>query len=118
MRAQKRIAVVVPAWNEERLIGRVLGRIPSFVDVVVVVDDASTDSTSECAAQAGDARVVVLRHSRNHGVGAAIVSGVRYAFGAGADIAAVMAGDDQMDPSDLASVIEPIVSGRDRKSGV
>lgn len=112
MRAEKTVAVVVPARNEERLIGRVLRRIPEYVDCVVVVDDASTDGTRARAEAVGDARVRVVSHGENRGVGAAIVSGFHVAFSSGADVAAVMAGDDQMDPEDLPSVIDPIVTGR------
>lgn len=103
-----RVAVVVPAYNEARLVARTLAGIPDFVDRVVVVDDASTDETAALAAAAGDARVVVIRHAANRGVGAAIATGCRVAFEGGADVAAVMAGDAQMDPGDLARVVEPV----------
>lgn len=112
MWAGKSIAVVVPAWNEQRLIGRMLARIPSIVDSIVVVDDASTDETSKRAAAVGDVRVRVVRHSRNLGVGAAIVSGYLGALEFGADVVVVMAGDDQMDPADLPSLIDPVAHGR------
>lgn len=111
MRVEKHIAVVVPAFDEERIIGRMLARLPGWVDSVVVVDDGSSDRTLERARESGDARITIVRHSRNRGVGAAIVSGAYRAFSAGADVVAVMAGDDQMDPSDLASVIEPVLTG-------
>ncbi|UJR79240.1 glycosyltransferase family 2 protein [Sandaracinus amylolyticus] len=105
------VAVVVPAYNEARLIARALSGIPSFVDRVVVVDDASTDATAREAARTGDARVEVVRHARNRGVGAAIATGTRIAFDRGADVAAVMAGDAQMDPSDLERVVAPVARG-------
>ena len=56
-------------------------------------------------------RTVVIRHDANRGVGAAIVTGYREATAAGADVLAVMAGDDQMDPEDLAAVVTPVVAG-------
>ncbi|MFO7180834.1 MAG: glycosyltransferase family 2 protein [Pseudomonadota bacterium] len=106
-----RVAVIVPAYREARLIGRMLRRVPAFVDSVVVVDDASDDDTAEAAKAVGDPRVQVIRHAENRGVGAAIVTGYRHAAAAGADVLAVMAGDDQMDPDDLEAVIAPVVRG-------
>jgi glycosyltransferase involved in cell wall biosynthesis len=112
MRHGKRIAVVIPAFEEERLIARVIRNLPAWVDRVVVVDDASGDGTSKAAREASDPRVVVLRHEANRGVGASIVTGYRAAMTDHADVIAVMAGDDQMDPSELGEVVEPVVSGQ------
>jgi len=106
-----RVAVIVPAHNEERLIGETLASVPAFVDDVVVVDDASTDRTSERALAVDDRRVVVVRHGANRGVGAAIGTGYELAFAAGAEAVAVMAGDAQMDPSDLSSLLAPALRG-------
>ncbi|HET9933325.1 MAG TPA: glycosyltransferase family 2 protein [Polyangiaceae bacterium] len=108
---QSRIAVVVPAYCEARIIGRMLRRLPGYVDAVFVVDDASPDETSSAALAVGDPRVVALRHAVNRGVGAAIVTGYRAALEAGSDVAAVMAGDDQMHPDDLEAVLAPVVGG-------
>src|SRR3954468_8105264 len=91
-----RIAVVVPAFNEARLIARTLSSIPAYVSHVVVVDDASGDATAEVARAVPDPRVEVVRHAQNRGVGAAIVTGYQTAFARGADVCAVMAGDGQM----------------------
>jgi glycosyltransferase involved in cell wall biosynthesis len=107
----KRIAVVIPALNEERLLPRVLSGIPEYVDEVIVVDDASDDGTAG-AALSHPRRPRLLRHPANRGVGAAIASGYREALLRGADIAAVMAADDQMDPSDLGRLLAPVAEGR------
>jgi glycosyltransferase involved in cell wall biosynthesis len=106
-----RVAVVVPAHNEERWIAETVRRMPAFVDHVIVVDDASRDRTSREAARPGDPRVEVIRHADNRGVGAAIVRGYRRARALGAGIAAVMAGDGQMHPDDLGAVASPIARG-------
>jgi glycosyltransferase involved in cell wall biosynthesis len=108
---QRRIAVVIPAYREARLIGRTLAGIPAFVDAIYVVDDASPDETAEAARGVGDARLRLLRHEKNRGVGAAIVTGYRAALSEHADAVAVMAGDAQMDPSDLPAVLSPVLSG-------
>lgn len=107
----KRVAVIVPAYNEERLLGRTLATMPSFVDAVFVVDDASSNRTAAIALAQSDARTTLIRHEKNQGVGAAIVSGYRAASAAGCDVLAVMAGDAQMHPDDLPRLIEPVARG-------
>lgn len=107
-----RVAVVVPAHNEERLIGRVLSGVPDYVDRIVVIDDGSRDGTSARARKAGDGRTIILRHHLRRGVGAAIRSGYHAALEDGSAITAVMAGDAQMDPDDLTSLLDPLIDGR------
>jgi glycosyltransferase involved in cell wall biosynthesis len=110
----KTIAVVVPAYNEEKLIGKVLETMPDFVDVVIVVDDASTDCTADIVAsyQAKFSdRLVLIPHKENQGVGASIVTGYKEASAMGFDVVVVMAGDGQMDPADLDRVVAPVARG-------
>ncbi len=114
MRNGRVVWVVVPAFNEERLVVRTVEGIPAFVDRVIVVDDASSDRTAERAASTGDRRVQVLRRRENGGVGAAIVDGYRAFIAAGggpADACVVMAGDAQMDPDDLSVLLDALDSG-------
>ncbi len=107
----KRVAVVVPAYDEEALVVETLRGIPEFVDKVYVVDDASSDATGDRAKELGDPRVEVIRHERNKGVGAAIVTGYERALEDGIDVACVMAGDNQMDPQELQGLVEPVARG-------
>ena len=107
----KRVAVVVPAFDEERLIGTTLSGIPEFVDRVYVVDDASSDGTADRARASGDPRVEVISHEHNQGVGAAILTGYRRALDEGIDVTCVMAGDNQMDPDDLEAIARPVAHG-------
>jgi glycosyltransferase involved in cell wall biosynthesis len=107
----KRVAVVVPAHDEEDLIAGTLAGIPQLVDRIYVVDDASTDATAERARAGGDSRVELLRHERNEGVGAAIVTGYRRARDDGLDVVCVMAGDGQMDPADLETLAGAVARG-------
>jgi glycosyltransferase involved in cell wall biosynthesis len=112
----RRVIVVVPAFEEERLVAGVIRTMPAFVDRVIVVDDGSGDRTSEEARASGDPRVEVIRHARRRGVGAAIATGYRAVLDEREaahpnDAIAVMAGDGQMDPNDLLRVVRPIVAG-------
>ncbi|HEC35140.1 MAG TPA: glycosyltransferase family 2 protein [Anaerolineae bacterium] len=108
------IAVVVPAYNEEALIGQVIETMPDYVDRIVVVDDASQDRTAEVVrrymSQMGE-RLLLLRHETNQGVGGAIATGYKWCRDHGMDVAVVMAGDGQMDPADLPALLDPVVSG-------
>src|SRR5882724_9359833 len=107
-----KVAVVVPCFREARLISRTIAGIPAFVDLIVVVDDASDDGTANAVIAIADPRVQLILHAENRGVGAAIVSGYRSALDAGCDVFAVMAGDAQMAPEDLAEVVAPVALGR------
>ena len=106
----KSVAVVVPAYDEEKLIGTTLSGIPDFVDRIYVVDDASRDGTAEAARSAGG-RVELIEHEKNQGVGAAILTGYKRALADGIDVTAVMAGDNQMDPADLEAIATPVARG-------
>jgi len=106
-----RVAAVVPAYNEERLIARMLRKLPAYLDLVVVVDDGSRDGTRRAAAALCDARVRIVEHRSNRGVGAAIVTGYERALAEGAELLVVMAGDDQMDAQDLEALLWPVWQG-------
>ncbi len=107
----KRVAVVVPAYEEALLVAETIRGIPDFVDLVVVVDDCSSDDTVEQARATGDQRLEVIRHEENRGVGAAIATGYARCRELGVDVTCVMAGDNQMDPSELVSLVAPVARG-------
>jgi len=107
----KRVGVVVPAYDEEALIAATIGGIPPLVDRIIVVNDGSSDATTERAQEAGDPRVEVLSHERRSGVGAATLTGYRRALAEGLDVVVVMNGDNQMDPDDLPTLVEPVARG-------
>jgi glycosyltransferase involved in cell wall biosynthesis len=104
---EKRVGVVVPAYDEEELIGATLGGIPPLVDRIIVVNDGSSDRTAEVAKATGDGRVEVISHERRSGVGAATVTGYRRALAEGMDVVVVMNGEIQMDAVDLPKVVAP-----------
>ncbi len=108
------MAVVVPCYNEEKLVGRVIDTMPAFVDHIICVDDASTDRTPQiirdyAARQSG--RVILIELGVNQGVGGAIAAGYKWARDHSVDATAVMAGDAQMDPADLPALLDPVVAG-------
>jgi glycosyltransferase involved in cell wall biosynthesis len=107
----KRVAVVIPAYNEEQLLAATVAGVPDFVDRITIVDDASSDGTASVARELGDPRVEVVVHDRNRGVGAAIVTGYKHAIAERSDVACVMAADNQMDPDDLLMLVAPVARG-------
>lgn len=108
------VAVLIPAYNEGTQIGTVLKGIPEYVDHVVVVDDASTDSTSEVieTVAQGDPRVHLIAMEKNVGVGGALAHAYLWARDNDVDVAVSIDGDGQMDPDEMASLIAPIIEGR------
>ena len=113
MYKDKTVGIVVPAHNEEALIGKTLGTMPDFVDQVFVVNDGSQDRTREIILefQEQDARIVLIDHVQNQGLGQSLIDGYVASREAGMAITAVMAGDAQMSPDDLPGVLDPIAEG-------
>jgi glycosyltransferase involved in cell wall biosynthesis len=111
---EKTVAVVVPAYNEEKLIAKTIMSIPNLVDRIIVVNDASTDRTAEIVEEMAkeDPRVTLTQHDVNQGVGGAIVTGYTRARDMEMHITVVMAGDAQMDPRDFLNIIRPIADGK------
>jgi glycosyltransferase involved in cell wall biosynthesis len=111
----RRVAVVIPAYNEADKIAATIRSVPGLVDHILVVDDGSDDGTAAQARRAGrrgGGRVVeVIEHAENRGVGAAVGTGYARALALGAHVTAVMAGDGQMDPADLTRLLAPVVAG-------
>lgn len=112
-----RIAVVMPVHNEEALIERAIARVPSFVDLIVAIDDGSRDATWENLAQIKNEKLIRLRHEKNLGVGAATKTGYSYCLDAGIDLIAVMDGDGQMDGRDLTALLDRAIAGADYVKG-
>ena len=155
----KTIAVVVPCYNEERQISRVVQTMPKFVDRIVIVNDKSTDNTKDVVleliasgeypsktdivkqkvnpnfynkadqvlqeenekeifkftpqenlSQNNNSKIVLIQHTVNSGVGAAISSGYKWCKDHQIYCTAVMAGDGQMDPHELETICLPIIS--------
>ena len=156
----KKVAVVVPCYNEETQIGMVIETMPSFVDRIVIVNDKSKDRTAEVVldyiakdnspkveilpfpnkvipnryneadqvvekmnmeeikyykkqeianSTPNTDRIILINHLENGGVGAGISSGYKWCKDHEIDCVAVMAGDGQMDPSELEAICTPVI---------
>lgn len=99
----------MPAYNEAPQVGGVITTMPEYVDDIVVVDDCSSDGTSEAALAPNDPRVTLIRHDPNQGLGASLIDAHEKALELGGDIMVVMAGDGQMDPAYLPDLLRPIL---------
>ncbi|MFL6213480.1 MAG: glycosyltransferase family 2 protein [Blastocatellia bacterium] len=117
MYRNRRIAVVMPIHNEEDRVHHAIARVPSFVDFILAIDDASTDGTAAQLRQIDDARLIRLRHATNRGVGAATKTGYGRALQTAADLIAVMDGDGQMDGRDLPALLDAAIKGADYVKG-
>lgn len=109
-----RLAVSIPALNEEATLGKVIAAIPDEIDgvdeiVVIVVDDGSTDRTPDIAREAG---AHLISHERCYGVGRAFHSALDAAIDLGVDLLVTIDADGQFDPADIPKLVEPVVAGR------
>jgi dolichol-phosphate mannosyltransferase len=108
---RERVAVVIPCYRVRATILDVLGRIGAECHAIYVVDDACPDGTGErVESECHDARVRVLRHERNQGVGGAVITGYARALEDGATVLVKLDGDGQMDPADLPRLLAPILA--------
>jgi glycosyltransferase involved in cell wall biosynthesis len=114
MYKEKTICVVIPAYNEETQIGRVIETMPDYVDKMVIIDDKSKDNTVEVVKkyQNPTSKIELIELEKNQGVGGAIAAGYKWAREHDFDVAAVMAGDGQMDPDDLPALLDPVADDR------
>ncbi|MFA5023570.1 MAG: glycosyltransferase family 2 protein [Patescibacteria group bacterium] len=104
-----KIVCVIPAFNEAKNILQVVSAVRSYVDEVIVVDDASRDATANLAEQAG---ATVLRHVINRGQGAALRTGTQAALKANADIIIHFDADNQFQANEIPEVIRPLLTGQ------
>lgn len=106
MYKNQRIAALIPAFNEQAKIGAVVARCDfSLLDLVLVIDDGSTDATAQVARDKG---AEVLSHGTRKGVGAALRSGLEHAQAAGFDIAVILAGNNKDNPAEITRLLDPI----------
>jgi dolichol-phosphate mannosyltransferase len=105
--------VVIPAYRASTTILPVIAAIGPEIDLIVVVDDGCPEGTGIVVAnKCSDRRVVALMHGVNQGVGAAFLTGMRYAIERDADIVVKIDADGQMNPAQVPALIHPIASGQ------
>ena len=107
------IGIVIPAYNEGKLISKVMDTMPDFVDYMIIVNDGSKDETKKRIEDQAlcDPRIIMVDHEVNKGLGQTLIDGYLKSREMEIDVVAVMAGDAQMDPDDLENVVMPIVNG-------
>ncbi len=114
MYRDRKISLVIPAYNESKLIVPTLEKVPEEIDRIYVIDDASTDSMPEVVRNMAkkDHRIVLLHHKKNMGVGQGIITGYLKSNEDNYDIAVVCGGDDQMDLSEVRKFLDPLIDGK------
>jgi len=114
MYRKKKIALVIPARNEEKLIGATLLGVPKLVDKIYVIDDGSTDSTPKIVQELGkkNKKIGLIQHKKNMGPGGAIITGYKKASKDGYDITVVVGGDDQMPLDQIESFLDPLIDNK------
>jgi len=106
MYKNNKIVVVIPAYNEEKSIGKVIKSIPDYTDDIIVINDGSTDKTADIAQENGS---IVITHDKNKGVGTSFNTGMRKALELDPDIMINIDADGQFNPKDIIKLIEPII---------
>jgi glycosyltransferase involved in cell wall biosynthesis len=114
MYREKKIALVIPAYKEAKLIKPTLKSVPDLIDKVYVVDDKSPDTQNEVilACAETDQRITLLKHEVNQGPGGSIITGYLQASKDGYDIVVVVGGDNQMPLHEVQNFLDPIIDGK------
>jgi glycosyltransferase involved in cell wall biosynthesis len=107
-----KVAVVIPAYNEEKLIATTIDKLPAFVDYIIVVNDGSKDKTGEVLAKQKkqNKKLAVLTNDPNQGIGHTLIRGYKYAVSdTDAEAVGIVAGDDQFDTSYLQAMLDDFI---------
>lgn len=112
MYRQTKVAVVIPAYNEEKLIATTVNKLPDFIDYIIVVNDGSKDNTAEVLAKLAktNKKLTVLTNDPNRGIGHTLIRGYKYAVSdTDAEAIGIVAGDDQFDTSYLQPMLDDFI---------
>ncbi|MBD3214160.1 MAG: glycosyltransferase, partial [Candidatus Lokiarchaeota archaeon] len=103
------VSIIIPLYNEEKSIGKVLGEIPNHGTYeIVIVDDGSTDNSLKKISDLNREDIHICKHKKNRGYGAAILTGL---FNSHGDIVVTLDSDGQHNPNDIGKMISPIQKG-------
>jgi len=106
--SNKLIVICIPAYNEEKNIAKVIIDAKKYSDKIIVVDDGSTDYTSQIAQGLG---VTLIRHNKNLGKGAALQTGFKHAITYSPEVIVTIDADGQHNPHDIPNLVDPILQG-------
>jgi glycosyltransferase involved in cell wall biosynthesis len=113
MNIDQKIAVIIPTYKACKHVLAVIDLIGLEVDTIYVVDDCCPDNSGGFVeVNSKDPRVVVIRHSKNQGVGGAVMTGYKAAIEGGMDILVKIDSDGQMDPTLILDFVSPIAEGQ------
>jgi glycosyltransferase involved in cell wall biosynthesis len=107
--SKPKVIATIPCLNEEAFIGDIVTRTRKYIDAVIVIDDGSTDRTSEVSQAAG---AEITRHEKQSGAGAATRSGFEAAKMKDADVLVTLDGDGQHSPEEIPKLISPIIENK------
>ena len=110
---KERACAVIPAYNEQKNLEKILKLIPSYLNQTIIVDDGSTDMTSEIAESYMSKGVILQRHEKNRGKAIALKTGIEKAIEIGYEIIVTLDGDGQHSPKEIPRLIEKLEEGND-----
>lgn len=111
MYRDQKISLVIPAYNEEKLIRPTLESVPELFDAIYVVNDCSTDNMANVVLEIAekDSRIQLVNHETNQGTGQGIITGYLKSYEDGIDIAVVCGGDHQMPLHETPNLLDPVL---------
>lgn len=112
MKSNKKIAVVIPSFKVSKQIKNVLLSLPTFIDHIIIIDDACPENSGTIAQELLHDKIHVIFHIKNSGVGGAVISGFKKAIELKCDIVVKLDGDGQMAPRNIAKLIQPLIDNR------
>lgn len=107
-----KVAIVIPAYNEEALIEKTIDSVPEFIDHIIVINDGSTDQTQTVLDRItkSNRKIIIITNNPNEGLGSSMVKGFKKGLKTDADLFCVIAGDAQCDTSYISRLADELIS--------